>query len=64
MTIDEFFAALEEAPEAERQSLATRLLKDLSDDDRTLAESVLADALASMSSGTEVVKTPPGLTFD
>lgn len=64
MTIEEFFTALEEAPEAERQELAARLLKDLSADDKVLAESVLADALASMSDGREIVQAPPGLSFD
>lgn len=63
MTTEEFFAALEEAPEAERDALATRLLKELSDDDRVLVESVLADALASMSDGSELVQAPPGLTL-
>jgi len=64
MTTDEFFAALESAPEAERQTLATKLLKELSEDERVLVESVLADALASMSDGGEIIPAPPGMTFE
>lgn len=64
MTVDEFFSALAGAPEAEREALATRLLEQLSPDDRVLVESVLGDALASMADGTEIVESPPGLTFD
>jgi CRP-like cAMP-binding protein len=64
MTIEEFFAELEESPEVERQAIATRLLKELSEDDRTLVESVLADALASMSAGAEIIQAPPGITFE
>jgi hypothetical protein len=64
MTIEEFFTALEESPEAERQALSTKLLKELSVDDRALVESVLADALESMSNETEIIKAPPGFSFD
>jgi hypothetical protein len=63
MTIDEFFEAITAARPVEREALADRLLKKLSEDERVLAQSRVGDFIAAMDAGGETVAAPPGMTF-
>lgn len=52
MTIAEFFKAIEEAKPDERENLAARLLKELSPDERALAEFQVYEFIAALGDAT------------
>jgi hypothetical protein len=64
MTIDEFFDAIKAAKPAEREALADRLIKDLSEDEKILAASRVGEFIAALGSGGEIVNAPPGFRLD
>jgi hypothetical protein len=51
MTIEEFFAAVEAAKPAEREAVAEKLLKELSPDERELAEFQVYEFIAALDGG-------------
>jgi hypothetical protein len=63
MTIDEFFEAIKTAKPEEREALADKLLKELSPDERVLAESTVGDFIAALDDGNDIVNAPPGMEF-
>jgi hypothetical protein len=64
MTIDEFFDAIKAAKPADREALADRLLKELSEDERVLAGSRVGEFIAALEPSGEVTEAPHGLTFE